>query len=933
MRWVRRFLVVILFLGALAFVADRVWRGPDPQTILANLEVPPSPPLSPQEELATMRIAPGFRLELVASEPLVVDPVAMDWDEKGRLYVVEMRGFMRDLSGGGAERPVGRVVILEDIDGDGAMDERHVFRDGLVLPRAIAVLPEGILLGVPPDLLLCRDENSNLRCEDNELKSLGPYANDAGNVEHRENGLLPGIDGWIYNAKSSRRFRLREDVLEIEPTLFRGQWGLAQDDEGRLHYNHNSGFLYIDQFPGEFLLRQRATASQIRKAGINIDLAPDEKVWGIRVAPGLNRAYQPGTLRRNGRQNGPTGVSGLVIQRGDQYGNEYKGDAFVPESAGSVLSRFSIKHEEESVQATHHLYSDPDWTQREFIASTDERFRPVDAKVGPDGAVWMIDMYRGVIQHAQYVSDYLRDYIETNGLEAPGATGRIWRIVREDTPITYSPPLLDTVERLVAALDHPNGWVRDRAQRRLIFMAQPEAVTALLNLDAFTPIGRSHALWTLRGLGRLPLSTWLDATRDSDPSVRKVALRVGESLLPDHTTAYLERAVHLLSDPDFGVRIQAIHSLGQLRPELRPLEPLEVIAEQGSAVERQAVLSSLAGLESDALRNQVAKQSHASDEWIRSLTTAAFMFAQAHPDHAREITALLDLIQDHRENDLGLLLIEGLRDAQGLPGYERVVLGSPHSLFSSLETATHESAIRTIRRGFTWDGDPTPGGARALTQEESAHRALGQKLFKTTCATCHGTTGRGLEGLAPPLAGSPWVRDSDDWLVRIILQGLQGRILINEVEWNSSMPGHGHDPRFDDDAVAGLATHLRRSFGHADRPVAPETISRIRRESAGRSEAWTAKELLALPIEHRLDRYVGTYRIPVVGIEMVVRRDGSQLTIGRSQGGQAPLLEISEGLLTGEGMQLLFDSSVDGDPQSAEVTFGDQSITVSRVED
>ena len=147
------------------------------------------------------------------------------------------------------------------------------------------------------------------------------------------------------------------------------------------------------------------------------------------------------------------------------------------------------------------------------------------------------------------------------------------------------------------------------------------------------------------------------------------------------------------------------------------------------------------------------------------------------------------------------------------------------------------------------------------------------------------------------------------------------------------MPGHGHDPRFDDDAVAGLATHLRRSFGHADRPVAPETISRIRRESAGRSEAWTAKELLALPIEHRLDRYVGTYRIPVVGIEMVVRRDGSQLTIGRSQGGQAPLLEISEGLLTGEGMQLLFDSSVDGDPQSAEVTFGDQSITVFRVED
>ncbi len=142
---------LLLALGALAFLW---WRGPDPAEILASLEVPPSPVLSPTEEQATFRLAEGFRIELVASEPLVVDPVAMDWDDEGRLYVVEMRGFMPDIDGTGEDRPVGRIVVLEDVDGDGRMDTSHVFLDGLVLPRAIAVLPEGVLVGAPP--FLCR---------------------------------------------------------------------------------------------------------------------------------------------------------------------------------------------------------------------------------------------------------------------------------------------------------------------------------------------------------------------------------------------------------------------------------------------------------------------------------------------------------------------------------------------------------------------------------------------------------------------------------------------------------------------------------------------------------------------------------------------------------------------------------------------------------
>ncbi|MCA9510549.1 MAG: hypothetical protein KC560_07595, partial [Myxococcales bacterium] len=469
-------------LGALASLGVAAWllRPPSADDILASLDVPPAPVLSPDEALAAFRVAPGFRVELVAAEPLVVDPVAMDWDDEGRLYVVEMRGFMPDIDGAGEERPSGRVVVLEDEDGDGRMDRSDVFLDGLVLPRAVAVLPQGVLVGAPPDLWLCRDAVAatprDRHCDDRVR--LGDYATSGPNPEHLENGLLPAIDGWIYNAKSRRRFRFGADGFEVGATAFRGQFGIAQDDEGRLFYDHNSAFLYADAIPAEYPLRQPATAGRLAKPGVGVDLAPGAEVFGVRVAPGLNRAYTDGSLRADGRQRGPTGVSGIAIQRGDQYGPEHVGDAFVPEAAGAVVAQLRVARDGEreaadDLRATHVLYPDPQWGEREWLASTDERFRPVDAKVGPDGAIWVVDMYRGVIQHAHYVSDYLRAYALAHGLETPGAQGRIWRVVREDRSIARRPPPLATRAQQLAALEHPNGWVRDRAQRRLAVDPSP----------------------------------------------------------------------------------------------------------------------------------------------------------------------------------------------------------------------------------------------------------------------------------------------------------------------------------------------------------------------------------------------------------------------------------------------------------------------------
>lgn len=932
---VKRALIASVLLLVIGWIGFRLWRGPDPETILANLERPDSPVLSPEEERGTFRVAPDFRVELVAAEPLVVDPVALDWDDEGRMYVVEMRGYMPDVDATGEDAPVGRVVVLEDTDGDGRMDESRVFLDGLVMPRAIAVLPQGVLIGEQPDLWLCRDEDRDFKCD--EKIRLTSYAEGRSNPEHQENALLPGIDNWIYNSRSSRRFRFEGDELQVEPTLMRGQWGLAQDDEGRLFYNHNSGFLYADEIPGNYLTRQPGTATRTNKVGVNVPLSESELVHGVRVAPGLNRAYLTGTLRPDGRQNGPTGVSGLAIQRGHQYGPEFVGDAFVPESAGSTVSRFSIDRTSPELSSKHHLYDDDDWGKREFLASTDERFRPVDAHIGPDGAVYVVDMYRGIIQHAEYVSPHLRAYIRENGLEAPGETGRIWRIVRETLPITRTPPPLDTLDQQVAALSHANGWVRDHAQRRLIYADRPEAATRLRKLRTFDPIGRRHALWTLEGMGALDERTWRTGLADDDPEVRRTALRAGESIAIDPNVK--GGALRpLLEDPDPAVRLQAIHSAGSLPQQARPLEWMLDIGRDGSPLTAQAVLSGLTGLELAALRTEATRADRGTVNdttraWLSDLAAITLRATDVDPQPERAPSDVLDIVDGVTSPDVKVALLDGLYRSQRSPGSRRIELSEAHPIFDEERERSDDvtQAARKIRTTFTWPGDPRPGGARALTADEDRRRTAGAQLFNDSCAACHGANGRGIEGQAPSLVGSTWVRDSDEWLVRIVLDGLTGPVEIEGKEWNLTMPGHADDgSHFGDEAVSGLLTYVRRAWGHGEDPIAPERVAAIRAERASRKLPWTVAELRELPVEHRLDRYVGIYEVPVVGTQLEIVRQDSVLAIGQPGTGKGQLDEAGGGLFLRDEVSILFESETDGTITGAQASYGGMAFPVSK---
>ncbi len=554
---------------------EQVWR---------RFEVPESPPLAPEDALATLRTAPGFRVELVAAEPLVEDPVAMTWDERGLLYVVEMRGFMPTVDGEGEQEPVGRVVVLEDADGDGAMDRQAVYLDGLVSPRAIAAVSGGILIGEPPSLWLCRsrtEPGALPRCGSRErLLDYGDPDPDL--LEHTENGLLWALDNWIYNAKSDRRFRLVRTLdgntsIKVDPTLFRGQWGIAQDDMGRLYYNTNSRYLFADLIPAEYALADPDHQPRGGGIGAGERLVHDETVYPIRVNPGINRGYIDRMLRADGRLAVTTSVSGLVVYRGDQFPATYRGDAFVPEPAGNVVAHFDLAPGPPAdgvptLAAEHRRYGDPDWIEREFLASTDERFRPVDAKIGPDGALYVIDMYRGILQHVRYVTTYLRGYILEHGLDRPLGLGRIYRVVWEGAdpaapaPIRRTAPQLGTAADRFDALSHPNGWHRDTAQRLMVENGLDEESRGALRGLARSgddPRARIHALWTLHGSGALDAATVLAAIRDGNPWLVVHGLRAGEDVLADSAGGQ-DLLAELIDASSVEVRTQALLTLGAL---------------------------------------------------------------------------------------------------------------------------------------------------------------------------------------------------------------------------------------------------------------------------------------------------------------------------------------------------------------------------------
>jgi mono/diheme cytochrome c family protein len=468
--------------------------------------------LDAKTAISQMKVEKGLAVQLVAAEPLVTVPVAMTFDGKGRMWVVEMTGYMPDTAGTGEDIPNGKVVILEDTDRDGVADKRAVFMDSLVLPRAICLVENGILIAEPPKLWFVEIEQD----KPGKRTLVDDKYTEGGNVEHQPNGLLRAMDNWIYNAKSDKRYRKVGDKWKKEQTHFRGQWGITQDSYGRLYYNNNSENVLGDYFPAGLGAHN---PQQKNVSGYDEKIVPDNRVYPLRANTGVNRGYMKGVLDDSLRLRNMTAACAPLVYRGGLLGKAYDNNVFVAEPSGNLIKRNVIR------DSGYIVKGQQAYQQKEFLASTDERFRPVSLYDGPDGALYVVDMYRGIIQHKTYLTPYLKNEIKSRGLTNPLNCGRIYRIVRDgEVP---APVLLENEPgKLLALLNNLNGWLRDKAQQMIIDHHYTSLTPALREMlhrkDSL--YGQIHALWTLEGLGALQLSDVQVLLHQSNPYLQAQGL-------------------------------------------------------------------------------------------------------------------------------------------------------------------------------------------------------------------------------------------------------------------------------------------------------------------------------------------------------------------------------------------------------------------------
>lgn len=808
----------------------------------------PSPVKTPTQELASFQLEPGMKIQLVAAEPMVQDPVVITFDEDGRLWVVEMRGFMPNIDGEGETEPVGRISVLEDKNGDGQMDMSTIFMDSLVMPRAIALVKGGALIAENEALWLAQDLDGNLKADTKTLID-STYANN-GLPEHTDNGLWRGMDNYYYNVKSRLRYRLTDGEWQRDSTEFRGQWGISHDNEGRLFYNYNWSQLHADLVPPNYLSRNK---NHTPTSGIDHGLTIDRRIYPIRPNPAVNRGYIPGTLDSTGRLLEFTAACSPLVYRGSTFSADYQGNVFVCEPSGNLIKRNVVEKKGFIVSAY-----DPH-PGKEFLASTDERFRPVHLATGPDGALYVADMYRGLIQHGAYVTPYLREQTINRKLVQPINRGRIWRIVPENW-VASKPKKLSTAtsEELVVTLSNPDGWKRDMAQRLLVERNDKRIIPSLeaLALTGTNDLGRFHALWTLSGLKSSNSALLFKLLVDKNALISSTALRLLEPLAKDNEVIRVKLQETLLQTWENASHEQVLQMAlsAYVLNQSASHQLLVGIADRFGAFPliRDAVMSSLQNQEFVFLERllkspQWQKQQADKEIFLEMLTTAI-----VHKRDAKEMTALLTML-DVDKASFGWQQ-KVILTAMAIQGKNRklkpIQLASSPTLFARTEIEPLlQSRLQTVALLFEWEGHSaqTNSSQKQNPLSEDAQRmfALGRQHYLTTCAGCHGSDGEGLNRFAPPLTSSDWVVGDEKRLALIILHGIEGPIQVDGKLYDVPdilpvMPSHS---TMDDGAITAILTYIRNEWGNSAGAITKGIVSKTRHTSQGRVVPWTAKEL------------------------------------------------------------------------------------------
>ncbi len=543
------------------------------------------------DDIVHPRARPGFVVELVAAEPLVVDPVAFDWGPDGKFWVVEMRDYPLGLDNAGA--PGGRVRLLKDTDGDGRYDQSTVFLDGLTFPNGVLSWRRGVLITCAPEIFYAEDTDGDGRADRREVlfSGFGEV-----NPQHRVNGLRWGLDNWVYCANGdfsptrrrgfteaelrqirgpssgaagdvrgltesgasiqchrtgmavdirNRDFRLRPETGELDPQAGQSQYGRNRDEWGNWFGCNHSTPIWHYVLADHYIRRNPHVAAPSLRA-----------TMPRTITFALGRGRNSGSPRRAEGNESTSGCS-VMVYRDDLFGTAFSGNWFTCEPVHNLVHRGLLV----PTGVTFTTRRADDEERQEFLASTDPMFTPAMARTGPDGALWVADMVRHVLEHPHWLP---RGWEETLDVRAGEGKGRIYRVFPEGRRPRQVPRLGElTTAALVATLESPNGWQRDKVQQLLLERRDRSAVAPLTRLVAHgsRPTARLHAMCTLDGLGALTPGLLASALADRHPGVRRHAVRLSEPFLSSDVRLG-RRVIELAGDPDLPVRLQVAYTLG-----------------------------------------------------------------------------------------------------------------------------------------------------------------------------------------------------------------------------------------------------------------------------------------------------------------------------------------------------------------------------------
>ncbi len=599
-----------------------ITRGAPPaiEPVVTAKDLPRVPATEPQDALKTFQVRPGFKLELAAAEPEVIDPIAMCFDETGRMFVIEMRDYSER-----REEKLSRIRMLEDLDNDGRYEKSTVFIDNLAWATAVMWVNGGVLIGATPDILFAKDTNGDGVADETKVLFTGfGSTQERLNVQGLFNNFNWGLDNRIHGCSGlnggmiEQKLHPDKSPLDVRGKGFvidprdwsmttengGGQYGLSFDPWGRMYTCSNSSHIEAFMYDGRYAGRNPHYAMPNPRAMIAADgpaaevyrISPEEP-WRVIRTRWRIAGLVPGGVEGGGRSAGYfTGATGITIYRGNAYGPEYVGDAFVGDAGGNLVHHKRIRRgDEDPIELIAERPADE--KKIEFVASTDNWFRPVDFANAPDGTLHIADMYRETIEHPWSIPPNIKQFLDLN---SGNDRGRIYRIVPDDFQ-RPEPPRLDqaSIAELVATLEHANGWHRETASRLLFERQDKKAVAPLVELlqTSASPFGRMHALHALDGLGALDESHVLAAMEDKEPFVRTHAVALSEKLMPEGkpSAALWEKLQSLTDDPSADVRYQLAFTLGQVKQDERTNALAEVAGRDvASRWMQAAVMSSIA---------------------------------------------------------------------------------------------------------------------------------------------------------------------------------------------------------------------------------------------------------------------------------------------------------------------------------------------------